>query len=74
MATDWDKPFVLGNADRKKVYDKGGKVNVLFDVEGEEIWVPEKCIHEDSDVWWNSKDPSGALIVRLWWAKKTGYS
>lgn len=69
---EWDEPFQLGDAERKKVSDNDGKVNVLFDVEGEEMWVPEKCIHADSDVWCNSKDDSGTLVVRLWWAKKRG--
>lgn len=66
MASDWDKPLVIGDADRKKVYKKDGKVSVLFDIGGEDLWIPEKCIHEDSDVWCDSEDPSGTLVVRLW--------
>ena len=51
MASDWDTPHTLGDAERKRVYEKDGKKSVLFDVEGEEMWVPEKCIHDNSDVW-----------------------
>jgi len=72
---DWDKPFTMGDAERKRTHtNDDGKLSVLFDVEGEELWVPEKCIHDDSDVWGDSKDDSGTLVVRLWWAKKKGHA
>lgn len=73
MASDWDTPHTLGDAERKRVYEKDGKKSVLFDVEGEEMWVPEKCIHDNSDVWCDSEDDSGTLVVRLWWAQQKGY-
>jgi hypothetical protein len=74
MAGDWDKPFTMGDSERKKVFKRDGKVNVLFDVEGEELWVPEKCIHPDSDVWCDSKEECGTLVVRLWWAERNGHA
>lgn len=73
--SDWDKPFSMGDAERLRTHrNDEGKMKVLFDVEGEEMWVPESCIHEDSDVWCDSRDESGTLVVRLWWAKKNGHA
>lgn len=75
MASDWDEPYNMGDAERIRTH-KGdsGKVSVLFNVEGEELWIPESCIHEDSDVWCDSKESAGTLVVRAWWAKKNGYA
>lgn len=71
MSNDWDEPYTIGDAERKRVYTNAdGKTSVLFDLGDEEVWVPEKCIHEDSDIWGKSKESSGTLVVRLWWADK----
>jgi len=42
---------------------------ILFRQEdGEEIWVPQSVIHDNSEVW--KKGDVGILIVKEWWAKK----
>jgi len=73
MASEWDAPHSMGDATCIKLSDGGA---VLFDVGGEEIWIPGKCIHPDSEVV-TSHDPDknveGELIVRVWWAVRHGY-
>lgn len=72
MTSDWDEPFTLGDAHRiraAKIVD-GDSESALYDVEGEEMWIPEKCIHEDSEISCCSDDADGTMVVRLWWAKK----
>jgi len=72
MISDWDKPFTLGDAYRKRVakIEDGDSKSALYDVEGEDMWIPENCIHEDSEVSYDSDDAYGTMVVRLWWAKK----
>jgi hypothetical protein len=36
--------------------------------DGKERWVPQSCVHEDSEVW-NDGD-TGKLVVKAWFAEK----
>lgn len=44
---------------------------VLFEIEGEETWIPKSVIHEDSEVW-KADQSAGTLVVAGWWAEKNG--
>lgn len=66
-----EEPFIMGDAE-PITESRNGK-NILFNVEGEEIWVPKKVIHDDSDVWKLGNDP-GSLVVKYWWAEKHGHA
>jgi hypothetical protein len=37
---------------------------------GEEIWVPQSVIHENSEIWKGGQE--GKLVVASWWAKSRG--
>lgn len=63
------EPFIMGDAEVLRESNNGK--NLLFDVEGEEIWVPKKVIHDDSEVWKYPQD-EGTLVVEYWWAEKQG--
>ena len=43
---------------------------LLVDVDGEEIWIPQSQIHEDSEVY--EEDTEGGLIISAWIAEKKG--
>jgi len=45
---------------------------VLYEYEGESVWVPQSVIHDDSDIW--KKEEEGVLKVKSWWAKKNGHT
>lgn len=63
-----DVPVLLGEATPIRETDKA----VLFELDGEEIWIPKSVIHADSEVWSESDEP-GSLVVNRWWAEKNGY-
>lgn len=67
---DVDKPFILGDAE--VLAESKNEKNLLFNVDGEEMWIPKKVIHDDSTVW-EKGQPAGELVVKLWWAEKNGY-
>lgn len=35
---------------------------------GEELWIPQRCVHEDSEVY--AADHEGDVVVESWWAEK----
>lgn len=49
---------------------------VLFKLpDGQERWVPESVIHEDSELWHESPvGETGNVFVEDWWAKKVKLS
>lgn len=47
----------------KHITDRGGAL-IKFE-NGSEHWLPQKAIHEDSDVY--EKGDSGTLAVSTWW-------
>jgi hypothetical protein len=38
------------------------------------LWVPESCIHDDSEVFVGCDSTKGELVVAAWWAEKEGLS
>jgi hypothetical protein len=61
------KPAMLGEAEPLHETERA----VLFSIEGEELWVPKSCIHEDSECYSMESGP-GLLVVNEWWAEKEG--
>lgn len=43
---------------------------ILVDVDGEEVWIPQSCVHDDSEVW--KRGDEGTLVVTRWIAEKKG--
>jgi len=39
-------------------------------IEGEEVWVPQSQIDDDSEVW--RAGDEGELVLSAWWAEKQG--
>ncbi len=46
-------------------------IRVLLDSDGKTYWVPESCVHDDSEVF-RGCDDEGDLVVKTWWAEKEG--
>lgn len=40
--------------------------------DGEQIWVPQSCVHDDSPVH-EKASPRGELIVKEWFAEEKGW-
>jgi hypothetical protein len=45
---------------------------LLVEIEGEEEWVPKSVVHDDSEIFDDSENSDGMLVVEEWWAKKAG--
>lgn len=45
---------------------------ILVLIDGEEKWIPQSVIHDDSEVW--KKGDEGELVVQGWFAEKEGWS
>lgn len=43
----------------------------VSELEGEEFWVPQSVVHDDSEVW--KVGDEGTLVVEYWWARKKGF-
>jgi len=43
---------------------------LLCTIGGEELWVPQSVIHDDSEVYQDGDE--GTLVVAYWWAKSKG--
>lgn len=59
----------LGPAEPLRQTDKA--LLVRLDLDGEERWVPQSVIDDDSECY-SLKSGAGDLIVAEWWAKKEG--
>jgi hypothetical protein len=47
---------------------------LVKDDEGEEVWIPFSQIHDDSEIWEDSKKgEKGKIVVSEWIAKKVGW-
>ena len=47
---------------------------LVEDDEGEEVWIPFTQIHDDSEIWDESKkDEKGKIVVSEWIAKRVGW-
>jgi hypothetical protein len=40
--------------------------------DGSERWVPKSVIHDDSEVYDDSDNSRGKLVLKGWWAEKQG--
>lgn len=45
---------------------------ILVDIDGDEYWIPNSQVHDDSEVW--RKGDEGELVITDWWAEKKGLS
>ncbi len=45
---------------------------ILVVIEGDEYWIPNSQVHDDSEVW--RKGDEGELVITDWWAEKKGLS
>ena len=43
---------------------------VLVDIDGDEYWIPQSQIHDDSEVW--REGDNGLLVISEWFAEKEG--
>jgi Ser-tRNA(Ala) deacylase AlaX len=43
---------------------------ILVDVDGEEVWIPQSQVHDDSEVW--RAGDEGKLVISEWIAKRKG--
>lgn len=66
MASDTTAEFFDVTA--KRVTDMA----LLVEIDGEEVWIPKSVIHDDSEVFDDSENSTGTLIVKKWWAEKEG--
>lgn len=39
---------------------------------GDTIWIPIKCIHDNSEVYDAGENSTGDVVVQTWWAEKEG--
>lgn len=39
---------------------------------GDEKWIPKSVIHEDSEVFNNTDNDEGELVIKTWWADQEG--
>lgn len=59
-------PCTLGHA----VGLRATAMAVLVRRGGRELWIPQSCIHEDSEVY--GEGHTGKLVVFEWWARTKG--
>ena len=58
----------------KHVTEKALLVEDEDDEDGEEVWIPHSQIHDDSELWDESKKGDrGKLVISEWMAKKIGW-
>lgn len=43
---------------------------ILVDVDGDEYWIPNSQVTDDSEVW--RKGDEGELVITEWWSTKEG--
>ena len=43
---------------------------ILVEIDGEEYWIPQSQVHEDSEVY--QEGDEGRLVVSYWFAKREG--
>lgn len=45
---------------------------LLIDIEGEEHWIPQSVVHEDSEVFDDEDNSEGMLVLQEWFAEREG--
>lgn len=63
-----EMPYALPSGKIVRATEKA----ILYEYDGESIWVPQSVVHDDSEIW--KKDEEGVLKVKSWWARKNGHS
>lgn len=43
---------------------------LLCEVDGKQVWIPQKLIHDDSEVW--KPGDEGELVIPMWLAEEKG--
>jgi len=65
MATELGEGLVL----------RTSEMAIHVQVEGEEIWIPKSCLHDESEIDEHAeKGDEGAVSVKTWWAEKEGWA
>jgi hypothetical protein len=67
------KPLSLGGARCHRVSAKAILVT-LADESPKQRWVPQDCIHDDSEVYESGQSGQLVIIDGSWWARKEGFS
>lgn len=49
---------------------RGSDKAILCEIDGEEVWIPQSQIDEDSEVWESGQE--GTLVITAWLAKQKG--
>jgi hypothetical protein len=47
-----------------------GRALLIKLASGEEKWIPNSCIHDNSEVF--KENQEGTVVVKTWWAEKEG--
>lgn len=66
-------PLPLGKARSHRSTDKAILVT-LADESPKQRWVPQDCIHDDSDVFEAGQTGTLVIVEGSWWAKAQGFS
>lgn len=61
-----DDPIGIGDGTCRAQTDKA--IMVVLEDDGRAIWIPQSCVHADSEVWEHGQ--SGRVVVLTWWAAK----
>lgn len=64
-----DGPFLAGEVEVLRATEKAIQVRSLRKEKTE--WVPQSCVHDDSEVW--KAGDKGKLIVKMWFAEAQGW-
>ena len=57
-----------------KLKAKSAKAILVEDEDGEEVWIPNSQIDDDSDIWEDSeKGEEGKLVISEWLATQKGW-
>jgi hypothetical protein len=62
-----DLPVSMGNVKVRRETEKA----ILVDIGGQEIWIPQSAVHDDSEAW--KYGDCGKLVVCTWFARKKGW-
>ena len=59
-----------GNYEVRATAVRATEKALLVDIDGNEMWIPQSVIHDDSEVY--EEGDTGLLVVKGWWAQKQG--
>ncbi len=67
MNASGELPISMGPARISRATPKA----VLVVIARKEVWIPQACIHDDSEIW--KHGDAGKLVVKAWFARKMGW-